>query len=240
MDQVTKLCASGRWLEAEALAREELEAIEEQAKASGLAPLEGPELESYRQRIALPRARALRRLVEVLIEADRAEEATEHMLELRRLYRPFMADHGCAAEYLLTVAKHAARAGSSRVADDALQAALEHASTSADHRLLHAEALRLEAHLAILRWEPEEGVALLGEALRLLDSNTDTSALLRMQYLLSLAEVHYGREDPAESERCVAAALDALANFPLVNEDAIVDHSKRRAELIRAVNAAGE
>lgn len=240
MDKVTKLCAAGRWSDAEVLARERLEAIEERASAAGLPPLEGPELASYQQEIALPRARAVRQLVEVLVDGDRAEAATEHMMDLRRLYRPFMSDHGCAAEYHLTVAGHAACGGSSRLAEDSLQAALDHAATSADHRMLHARALRLKAHLSILKWEPDEGVALLEEALGLLDSTTDTGALLRVQYLLSLAEVHYGREDPAKSERCVSAALDALANYPLVNDDEIVDHCNRRAELVRAVNEPGE
>lgn len=240
MDKVTKLSACERWQRAEALAGEELEALESRASAAGLPPLEGPELEAYQREIGLPRARALRRVVDVMVDGGRAKQATEHMMELRRLYRPFMSDHGCAAEYHLTVAKHAASGGSSLVAEQSLQAALEHAATSAKHRMLHAQALRLKAHLMVLKWEPDEAVALLEEALSHVDTNTDTGALLRMQYLLSLAEVHYGREAPAESERCVAAALDALANHPLVNEDEIVEHSNKRAERIRAVNASGE
>lgn len=238
MDQFTKLCACERWLEAEALAREDLEAAESRASDFGLAPLEGPELEAHRQQIVLPWAHALRRLVDVLVDAERAHDATEHLMELRRLYRPFLSDHGRAAEYFLTVAKHAASAGQAPVAKKALETALEHAATSSAHGVLHAQALRLKAHLAILRWEPDEGVALLSHALAQLGATGEVSALLRMQYLFTLAEVHLGREDRGECERCVVAALDVLASMPLVNEVEIVEHSKRRAEFIRTVNAA--
>ncbi|HHH11494.1 MAG TPA: hypothetical protein ENK23_05405 [Sorangium sp.] len=213
---LARCCACEDWSEAEVLARHDLEA--------------------FQQRDAQPlaHARAVLTLANVLIDAQRPEEATALLFEARRRYRPFFDDDGCVAEYQLAVAKHAAASERSSEAEAALDLALEKAAGDPRNRLVYARALRFRAHLSILRWEPDDAVPLLLRALQQVEGNDGPGVLLRLQFLFSLAEVYVGIDDPKRARAAVAEAV-ALLNGPLATEKAIVAQGRSRAAYTEAI-----
>ncbi|MEZ4298827.1 MAG: hypothetical protein R3B70_28005 [Polyangiaceae bacterium] len=215
LDPVLRLLACRKYPEAESLARGRLDALKKEP---------GP--------AALPVARAARLAAEVLLEQGRGEEAAELVGEMRRRYRPFASQPGVFAEGQLTYAIWAFLTDQSLEAETALGAVLSATREDPAARRTYARALRFEAHMEILRFEVDRGVELLEAALKQTTSPDAESALLRWQYLFSLAEVRVMRDEPGLARELVALAEELMA-MRFAGDRELQKHGRERAEMTR-------
>ncbi len=159
-------------------------------------------------------ARATRGLADVLLEAGKTREAAPHVLEARRLYRPFRNDAALSAEVDLTLAQLAAHDDRSLEAEQILSEATAATRDVAGAEVPYARLLRYSAHLQIIRADFERGDALIGEAVSAVQraaagaGGAAEVSLLLSQYLFTQGEVAFMREDAGRARGSTAAALD--------------------------------
>lgn len=202
LDPVVLLVACRRLGEAEELARER---VSQMAKAAAV------------DRLA--KARAAKALADILLEGGKTEAATPHVLEARRLYRPFRNDAALSAEVDLTLAQHAAHDRRTLEAEEILSEATARAADVPGAEVASARLWRYAAHLQIIRWEIAKGDAMIGEALRAVQraasaargagaSGSAEVSLLLSQVLFTQGEVAFMRDDAARARASTEAALD--------------------------------
>ena len=161
----------------------------------------------------LAKARATKALADLLLEGGKTEAAAPHVLEARRLYRPFRNDVALSAEVDLTLAQHAAHDRRTLEAEEILSEATARAADVPGAEVPNARLWRYAAHLQIIRWEIEKGDAMIGEALRAAQRAASTArggeaSLLLSQVLFTQGEVAFMREDAARARASTEAALD--------------------------------
>jgi hypothetical protein len=219
LDPVDVLTACRRWPEAEAAARAHLDALEADPGSD---------------RLAL--ARAMRKLADVLVDADRAAEATSHVVGARGLYRPFEREAGPLAEISWTVARHAFATARSREAEESLATALRVTDSIAELGPWRARALRFKAHMLILRGDFEAGAAAVDEALAAVRASPGAGALVRLELLFTRGEVHLMLDEPARAREATRAAID-LCESRFRDEPMLREHAREREARLHAVLA---
>lgn len=182
------------------------------AEAEGLASARIAQVKEATPVDRLAVARATRGLADVLLEAGKTREAAPHVLEARRLYRPFRNDAALSAEVDLTLAQLAAHDDRSLEAEQILSEATAATRDVAGAEVPYARLLRYSAHLQVIRAEFERGDGLIGEALsavrRAAAGGGGEVSLLLSQYLFTQGEVAFMREDAERARGSTAAALD--------------------------------
>lgn len=193
LDPISREVACRRLGSAEALARVELETALAEPGA----------------RLAI--ASATRQLAEILIADDRANEASPHVYEARRRYRPFRVDRKLAGEVDLLLATYAFQDERSGDGQEILEEVLTSCAHDPAARLVWARGKRIEAHLAVMRFDFEGAREPIAQAVHATEEKLDPTLeterlLLRSQYLFTSGEIAFLAHDPARSRAFTESA----------------------------------
>jgi hypothetical protein len=176
LDPITREVACRRLDAAEVLARAELEAL----------------MREDGSRLAI--ANATRQLGEILLADDRGPEARAFVYEARRRYRPYRNDRKLAGEVDLLLASYAFEDGRSDEGEEILEEVVRSCEPAPEAQLVMGRARRLQAHLAVMRFDFKAAREPMGQALKAtqdkLSAAIETERLLnRSQYLFTYGEI---------------------------------------------------